>query len=216
LNQAQENTNEVVNQTERFQQDIYDVAFNGVVQKQQPKELSLQINSIKYSHDCNWGDCASALVPVMMMAAKGNMKELVSTLEFYAEMISQYLPSVTDEEELIFAIQEFCESDRGAEWAAFFKAILWQLYDRETISEEAILKWAREHEDAGEGDCQLLLQVSSLSLSSLSFASLSSPRVSVRRLYRVPSKRGGRGRRRGRGRGRGRGGRRIDSFSPHS
>lgn len=67
-------------------------------------------------------------------------------------MISQYLPTSSDEEELIFAIQEYCETSDGALWRPLFKAILWNLYEVELISEDAILAWAREHEDVDEGD----------------------------------------------------------------
>lgn len=37
-------------------------------------------------------------------------------------------------------------------WVPMFKAILWNLYEAEIIGEDAILAWAKEHEDVDEAD----------------------------------------------------------------
>jgi len=156
--EAEEVAHVHLNQGERFKNDIYDVVYNGVRQNTETENLVREINALKYSYNCNWGDCCSAMVPTMMMAVDGSMKDLVEIFTKYSDLIGTYLPSVTDEEDLIFAIQEFCESDRGMQWEKMFMAILWQLYDHELISEDAIFEWAREHEDVDEGDSRFVVQ----------------------------------------------------------
>ncbi|PKA49916.1 Mannose-1-phosphate guanylyltransferase 1 [Apostasia shenzhenica] len=125
----------------------------------------LEINSLRLSYNMSHADCAGALFYSIMKAAllvpcssknelyTSSMKEIVK----WKNLLKHYLKTVDEEIEVILKFEEIC-LETAREFSPLFGNILSCLYDKEVLSEDAILSWAQEKEGADESDKILLKQ----------------------------------------------------------
>ncbi|CAI0387211.1 unnamed protein product [Linum tenue] len=122
-------------------------------------DLILEMNSLRLSYNKSAGDCTGALFyPMMKLALESPHNTAVELQKNVASVVSKWhklfevlAKEVDDQIELIMKFEEMClESTK--EFAPIFSQILYLLYEREIIGEEAILRWDDERKDADESD----------------------------------------------------------------
>ncbi|XP_020599136.1 translation initiation factor eIF-2B subunit epsilon-like [Phalaenopsis equestris] len=104
-------------------------------------------------------DCAGALFHSIMKAAlvfpyssknelyANTVKEIIK----WRDLLKHYLKTLDEEIEVILKFEEI-SVETAREFYPLFSNILSFLYDKEILSEEAILSWAQEKEGADESD----------------------------------------------------------------
>lgn len=133
-----------------FQRAIVGVDLENVI---------LEINSLRLSYHMSHADCAGALFHSIMKAAlvppyssknelyANTVKEIIK----WRNLLKNYLKTLDEEIEVILKFEEI-SLETTKEFFPLFSNILSFLYDKEILSEEAILSWAEEKEGADESD----------------------------------------------------------------
>lgn len=118
------------------------------------KQLTLEINSLKFAHDRSFLDCINAVFAALLKLADPNalLKSLLTYIKRFKPIFGDFLFSAEDKKEFLFALEEFCEKEEHAQFAKQFTNILNQLYDQEILPEDTFLDWAAEHEEDEEED----------------------------------------------------------------
>ncbi|XP_042444319.1 probable translation initiation factor eIF-2B subunit epsilon [Zingiber officinale] len=130
-------------------------ALTGVNQE----TVILEINSLRLSCNKSHADCAGALFFSMMElgleAPRSSNSELYQNIakeiNKWKDLLKHYLKSVDEEIEVILKFEEIC-LETATELAPLFSIILSYLYEKDILSEDAILSWASEKEGADESD----------------------------------------------------------------
>lgn len=92
----------------------------------------------------------SALVAAQ--STNGNLlKTTAEALGKWKDLLRNYTKSVDEEMEILLKFEEMCQ-ENTKEFSPLFSKILPYLYDKEVVSEDAILRWAEEKENADESD----------------------------------------------------------------
>uniref|UniRef100_A0A0D9VJY3 Translation initiation factor eIF2B subunit epsilon n=1 Tax=Leersia perrieri TaxID=77586 RepID=A0A0D9VJY3_9ORYZ len=121
--------------------------------------LILEINALRLSYSLQHADCAGALFHSVMRSAlvaaqsiNGSLlKTTAEALGKWKDLLRNYTKSVDEEMEILLKFEEMCQ-ENTKEFSPLFSKILPYLYDKEVVSEDAILRWAEEKEHADESD----------------------------------------------------------------
>lgn len=131
----------------------------------QPEHVVIEVNSLKLAYNKTFADCAGAMFKALANLAWGgshaSAKELLmSTKEIiskWGSLLQKFLKGSDDEHEILLTFEEVC-SECHKEFAPLFSQILQVLYDKDIVSEDAILAWAEEKQDADDNDRVFLKQ----------------------------------------------------------
>ncbi|XP_042446250.1 translation initiation factor eIF-2B subunit epsilon-like [Zingiber officinale] len=130
-------------------------ALTGVNQE----TVILEINSLRLSCNKSHADCVGALFFSVMKlgleAPHSSNSELYQSIakeiNKWKDLLKHYLKSVDEEIEVILKFEEIC-SETATELSPLFCTILSYLYEKDILSEDAILSWESEKGAADESD----------------------------------------------------------------
>ncbi|KAK8933717.1 hypothetical protein KSP39_PZI016047 [Platanthera zijinensis] len=123
------------------------------------ENVILEINSLRLSCNMEQADCAGALFHSIMKQAlvapyscknelyANAIKEIIK----WGDLLKHYLTTADEEFEVILKFEDICLGTTR-DFSPLFSNILTFLYDKEILSEKAILSWAQEKEGADESD----------------------------------------------------------------
>lgn len=125
----------------------------------QENHVILEVNALRLACNTSFSDCAGAIFKAIMNLG---LEEPHSTAsELFANtkkvifkwrtLLKNYLKTEDDQVEVLLKFEEIC-LESGKEFAPIFCAILRVLYDQDTVSEDAIMSWASEKQEADETD----------------------------------------------------------------
>ncbi|KAF7086826.1 hypothetical protein CFC21_090086 [Triticum aestivum] len=140
---------------EKEVEETFQRALDGVHQD----NLILEINALRLSYSLQHADCAGAVFYSIMrgalVAAQSTNDNLLKTtadaLAKWKDLLRNYTKTVDEEMEILLKFEEMCQ-DITKEFSPLFSKILPYLYDKDVVSEDAILRWAEEKENADESD----------------------------------------------------------------
>ncbi|KAL2622317.1 hypothetical protein R1flu_002522 [Riccia fluitans] len=123
------------------------------------ENVVLEVNSLKLADDRSFSDCAGAMFRALLnLAAQEpqttsgellqNTRQIVVQ---WGSLLRRFLKHQDDEMEVLLVFEEICTED-NKEYAPIFASVLQELYDKDVISEEAIIAWASEKQHADESD----------------------------------------------------------------
>ncbi|XP_072960472.1 uncharacterized protein [Typha angustifolia] len=123
------------------------------------ENLILEINALRLSYNMSHADCAGALFYSAMKKAladaRSSSKNLLATakdeIDKCKDLLKNYLKTVDEEIEVIMKFEEMC-LETAKDFSPLFSRVLPYLYDKDVLSEDAILMWAQEKEGADESD----------------------------------------------------------------
>ncbi|OAY76936.1 putative translation initiation factor eIF-2B subunit epsilon, partial [Ananas comosus] len=121
--------------------------------------LVLEMNALRLSYDKSHLDCAGAVFYSVMRsalaAAQSSNSNLIQTtnevIDKWKGFLGKYIKSEDEQFEVILKFEEMCQ-ETAKEFSPLFATILHRLYDKDIITEDAILSWAMEKEGADESD----------------------------------------------------------------
>ncbi|KAG0628658.1 hypothetical protein M758_1G043500 [Ceratodon purpureus] len=131
----------------------------------QQEHVIIEVNSLKLAYNKTFSDCAGAMFKSLMNLALGaphtSSKELLTStkdvITKWGVLLQKFLKGSDDEHEILLTFEEVClESHK--DFAPLFSQILQVLYDKDIISEDAIMAWADEKQDADDHDKVFLKQ----------------------------------------------------------
>ncbi|KAJ7530687.1 hypothetical protein O6H91_14G015100 [Diphasiastrum complanatum] len=125
----------------------------------QQDHVVLEVNALKLAYNLSFSDCAGAMFRAFLNLAleepHTSSGELLSNTTLvitkWAPLLKRFLKSEDDEVEVLLKFEEVCV-EASKEFARLFVLILQLLYDKDLISEDAILSWAFEKKGADESD----------------------------------------------------------------
>ncbi|KAI3965036.1 hypothetical protein MKX01_013967 [Papaver californicum] len=129
------------------------------------KNTIIEVTSLRLAFNLDSSDCARALFWSMMKLAietpYGTQGELLRNA--VSDLLQNYVKSTeTDEQiEIIMTFEEMC-SEFAKDFAPLFDKILHILYEKDLLTEDAILLWASEREGADASDKLFVNQSQSL------------------------------------------------------
>ncbi|KAJ3691902.1 hypothetical protein LUZ61_000005 [Rhynchospora tenuis] len=140
---------------EKEVEETFERALGGVAEE----NVQLEINSLRMSFNVTHAECAGAVFQSVIKSAiiasnssKSNLlKATIDAIERSKGLLSYFITNVDEEIEVILKFEEVC-MEITREFAPIFSLVLHQLYDKEVITEDAILKWESEKADADESD----------------------------------------------------------------
>ncbi|KAJ4779352.1 Translation initiation factor eIF-2B subunit epsilon [Rhynchospora pubera] len=144
-----------VSKFEKEVEETFERALGGVAEE----NVQLEINSLRMSFNVTHAECAGAVFQSVIKSAiiasnssKSNLlKATIDAIERSKGLLSYFITNVDEEIEVILKFEEMC-MEITREFAPIFSSVLHQLYDKEVITEDAILKWESEKADADESD----------------------------------------------------------------
>uniref|UniRef100_A0A0D6R6T7 Translation initiation factor eIF2B subunit epsilon n=1 Tax=Araucaria cunninghamii TaxID=56994 RepID=A0A0D6R6T7_ARACU len=142
-----------------FDKEVEETFRRAVSEGVQQDHVILEVNALRLAYNMQFSDCAGALfhgiMNLALEAAHDNPVELLrntnSVLTRWKDLLKRYLNSEDDEVEVLLRFEEIC-LESGKEFAPIFSKILEVFYEKDIVSEEAILSWATEKEEADESD----------------------------------------------------------------
>ncbi|KAM3272502.1 hypothetical protein ACQJBY_042566 [Aegilops geniculata] len=140
---------------EKEVEETFQRAVDGVHQD----NLILEINALRLSYSLQHADCAGAVFYSIMRAAlvaaqstnDSLVKSTADALTKWKDLLRNYTKTIDEEMEILLKFEEMCQ-EITKEFSPLFSKILPYLYDKEIVSEDAILRWAEEKENADEPD----------------------------------------------------------------
>lgn len=125
----------------------------------------IEVNSLRLAYNMSFSDCAGALfhaiLNLALEAPHAGPRELFinakNVITKWRDLLKHYLKSEDDEVEVLLKFEEIC-LESGKEFAPIFSKGLEVLYEKEILTEEAILSWASEKQEADESDKVFLKQ----------------------------------------------------------
>ncbi|OVA19098.1 Bacterial transferase hexapeptide repeat [Macleaya cordata] len=142
-----------------FEREVEATFLRAVHEGVEQDHVILEVNSLRLSYNMASADCAGAIFSSVMKLAfetpHGTNGELLrntaSVITTWRDILRHYLQSIDEEIEVIMKFEEMClESTK--EFAPLFAQILHLLYDKDILTEDAIVSWASEKEGADESD----------------------------------------------------------------
>ncbi|KAI3887383.1 hypothetical protein MKW92_050769 [Papaver armeniacum] len=129
----------------------------------------IEVTSLRLAFNMESADCARALFWSMMKFAYetpyGTEDELyrnaVRVITTWRDLLRHYVTSTDEQIEIIATLEEMC-SEFAKDFAAMFHKILHVLYEKDIVTEEAILLWESEKEGADASDKIFVNQSQSL------------------------------------------------------
>ncbi|XP_078177214.1 translation initiation factor eIF2B subunit epsilon-like isoform X2 [Carex rostrata] len=120
--------------------------------------VQLEINMLRLSFNVSHAECAGAVFQSVIKSAlvasnsKSNLlKATIDAIEKSKRLLKNFITNVDEEIEVILKFEEMC-METAREFSPIFSSVLHQLYDKEVITENAILKWESEKAAADESD----------------------------------------------------------------
>ncbi|CAI5483388.1 unnamed protein product [Closterium sp. Yama58-4] len=121
----------------------------------------LEVNALKLAYNRSFADCAGAMFRGMLNLAASQTtpgaptKELLASTRAvvtrWTSLLRRFLKGTDDEVEVLLTFEEVCNEGRP-ELAPIFVNVLEALYDRDIVSEEAVMAWADEKQFADAAD----------------------------------------------------------------
>ncbi|CAI6006395.1 unnamed protein product, partial [Closterium sp. NIES-65] len=121
----------------------------------------LEVNALKLAYNRSFADCAGAMFRGMLNLAASQAapgaptKELLASTRAvvtrWTSLLRRFLKGTDDEVEVLLTFEEVCNESRP-EFAPIFVNVLEALYDRDIVSEEAVMAWADEKQFADAAD----------------------------------------------------------------
>ncbi|KAL6635325.1 hypothetical protein ACP70R_027996 [Stipagrostis hirtigluma subsp. patula] len=123
------------------------------------ENLILEINGLRLAFSLEHEDCAGAVFCAVMKSAlvaaqttNGSLvKATEQALDEWDFLLLNYAKTVDEEMEILLKFEEMCQ-ETTKEFSPLFSKILHVLYEKDIVSEDAILRWAEEKEHADESD----------------------------------------------------------------
>ncbi|PIA29915.1 hypothetical protein AQUCO_05800177v1 [Aquilegia coerulea] len=148
-----------------FEKEVEATFLRAVHESVEQDHVILELNSLRLSYNVLFSDCAGAIFySVMKLATETPFttnselyRTTVSVITKWGGLLKHYLQTIDEEIEVIMKFEEIClESIK--EFAPLFAQVLHLLYDKDILSEDAIISWASEKEGADESDKIFLKQ----------------------------------------------------------
>ncbi|XP_059435713.1 uncharacterized protein LOC132168709 isoform X1 [Corylus avellana] len=119
----------------------------------------LELNTLRMSCTKSCADAAGVIFYSMMKLSletpHSSPSELfnnaMNVITQWQKLLKSFLTDIDDQIEVILKFEEMC-LESAMEFSPLFSQILWLLYDKEIIQEDAILKWDDEKKDADDLD----------------------------------------------------------------
>ncbi|KAJ3672141.1 hypothetical protein LUZ60_006862 [Juncus effusus] len=143
------------NKFEKEVEETFERALGGVAEE----NVKLEINSLRLSYNVAHAECAGALFQSVIKSALISsqssaailLKSTVEAIERWKGLLCHFIRTVDEEIEVILKFEEMC-METTKEFSPIFSSVLHQLYDKDVVSEEAILSWASEKDGADDSD----------------------------------------------------------------
>ncbi|KAG2662451.1 hypothetical protein PVAP13_1KG538800 [Panicum virgatum] len=141
---------------EKEVEETFQRALGGGVNRD---NLILEINGLRLAYSLQHADCAGAVFYSVMksalVAAQSTNDTLLKTtaeaLGKWKDLLRNYTKTIDEEMEILLKFEEMCQ-ETTKEFSPLFSEILPILYDKDVVSEDAIMRWAEEKEHADESD----------------------------------------------------------------
>lgn len=141
-----------------FEKEV-EATFHRALQGENQDNVILEINALRLSYTKSQSDCAGALFYAVLKSAlevpyssnKELYKNTENTIMKWKDLLKNYLKTIDEEIEVILKFEEMCQ-EAAPDFAPIFSMVLNYLYDKDILSEDAILSWAQEKEGADESD----------------------------------------------------------------
>ncbi|EFJ09409.1 hypothetical protein SELMODRAFT_129936 [Selaginella moellendorffii] len=158
---------ESVDEDDNFEKEVeenFKRAVNGV----KLENVVLEVNSLKLGYNKAFSDCAGAMFRAMLNLAletpHSTAAELLSTtkqvISKWSTLFRNFLKSEDDQIEVLLKFEELC-LESASEFSPLFSKVVEELYDKDLVSEEAVMSWASEKAGAEEADKVFLRQCES-------------------------------------------------------
>ncbi|XP_062144688.1 uncharacterized protein LOC133852038 isoform X1 [Alnus glutinosa] len=142
-----------------FEKEVEATFLRAVHENIKEDHVILEVNSLRLSYNKLCADCAGAIFYSMMTlsleAPRSSPSELfnnaVNVITKWKKVLKSYLTDIDEQIEVILKFEEMC-LESAKEFSPLFAKILWLLYDKDIIQEDAILKWDDEKKDADDLD----------------------------------------------------------------
>eukprot|EP01018_Ginkgo_biloba_P038992 Gb_36377 [translate_table: standard] len=125
----------------------------------QQDHVIIEVNALRLAYNMSFSDCAGAIFHAIMNLAleapHATRAELLANaknvLTRWRDLLKHYLKCEDDEVEVLLKFEEIC-LESGKEFAPIFSKVLEAFYDKDIVSENAIISWASEKQEADEVD----------------------------------------------------------------
>lgn len=142
-----------------FEKEVEATFLRAVHENIKEDNVILEVNSLRLSYNKLFTDCAGAIFYSLMKLAletpHSSPSELCnSTMDVitkWKKLLKSYLTDIDEQIEVIQKFEEIC-LESAKEFSPLFSKILFHLYDKDLIQEDAILKWDDEKKNAEEAD----------------------------------------------------------------
>ncbi|XP_030958087.1 translation initiation factor eIF-2B subunit epsilon [Quercus lobata] len=142
-----------------FEKEVEATFLRAVHENIKEDNVILEVNSLRLSYNKLFTDCAGAIFYSLMKLAletpHSSPSELCnSTMDVvtkWKKLLKSYLTDIDEQIEVIQKFEEIC-LESAKEFSPLFSKILFHLYDKDLIQEDAILKWDDEKKNADEAD----------------------------------------------------------------
>ncbi|KAK4596189.1 hypothetical protein RGQ29_014294 [Quercus rubra] len=142
-----------------FEKEVEATFLRAVHENIKEDHVILEVNSLRLSYNKLFTDCAGAIFYSLMKLAletpHSSPSELCnSTMDVitkWKKLLKSYLTDIDEQIEVIQKFEEIC-LESAKEFSPLFSKILFHLYDKDLIQEDAILKWDDEKKYADEAD----------------------------------------------------------------
>ncbi|XP_062221600.1 uncharacterized protein LOC133920954 [Phragmites australis] len=143
----------------KFEKEVEETFQRALDDGVKQDNLILEINGLRLAYSLQHADCAGAVFYSIMKSAlvaaqSANdplLKTTAEALGNWKDLLRNYTKTVDEEMEILLKFEEMCQ-ETTKEFYPLFSKILPFLYDKEVVSEDAILRWAEEKEHADESD----------------------------------------------------------------
>lgn len=132
-----------------FYNEVHDSLQRGIEEKIKVENLILEINSSKHAYNVTIKEVNSLVIKAILKLSQKSLndsaspqefvKALHSSLQYFNPLLSNYIKSASSQMDCLLAIEEFMGCNK--EFSPAFVKILSILYDKNILSETAILKW---------------------------------------------------------------------------
>lgn len=146
-------------ETAYFEKEVEETFIRAVEEDAEVYYVILEVNALRLSYNMTSLVCAGALFYSLMKFAFDTghnskcelYKNVTSVMLRWHELLKNFLRTTDEEIEILLKFEDIC-MDSCKHYTSLFEQILYFLYDKVIITEQAVLKWASEKEKADESD----------------------------------------------------------------
>ncbi|GJP76699.1 hypothetical protein CLOP_g7168 [Closterium sp. NIES-67] len=146
---------------DEFSKEVEEMFKRAVAEGVAQDNVVLEVNALKLAYNRSFADCAGAMFTGMLNLAASHTppgaptKELLASTRAvvtrWTSLLRRFLKGTDDEVEVLLTFEEVCNETRP-EFAPVFVNVLETLYDKDIVSEEAVMAWAEEKQFADAAD----------------------------------------------------------------